>query len=81
MHLTWLNTIVVDKVGYPFRQPDINVEYNSRKLVEQYGPKAPDIVRLRIKQVRDGGDVEIVVVMKSILKDVEKLLDKAPPGD
>ncbi len=81
VYLTWLNTIVVDKIGYPFRQPDLNVEGTARKVVEQYGPKGPDFVRSQIKQVRDGGDTEMVAVMKGILKAVEKLLDTTPPGD
>ena len=49
-------------------------------MVEQYGPKAPEFVRSQIKQVQDGGDTEMVAIMKRILKAVEKLLDKAPPG-
>ena len=68
-----MSKIVVDQVDYPFRRPVIDVEYTSRKLFEQYGPEAADIVRARIKQVRDGGDTAMVAIMKSILKAVEDL--------
>lgn len=60
---------------------DLDVYRSASLLIEQHGDEAPIHAAMRADQLLDGGDLDGQAVWKRILKAVEELLDREPPGD
>ncbi len=60
---------------------DLDIYRTANLLIKQHGDEAPVHTAMRADELLDSGDLEGLAVWKRILKAVEELLDREPPGD
>ena len=59
---------------------EIDIWRSAKLLIDQHGDEAPIHAAMRADEQLDKGDIEGRAVRLKVLKAVEELLDKGPPG-
>ena len=73
-YLTWLNSVIIDKPDYPISKVVFDHEAGATQLVQEFGNVAPEVVKKKISELQDGGDVDSARNWKQVLKKVDNIL-------
>ena len=60
---------------------DLDIYRSANELIKQFGDAADIKAAMRADELMDAGDMEGEAVWLRIVKAIEELLDKNPPGD
>ena len=59
---------------------EIDIWRSAKLLIGQHGDEAPIFAAMRVDELLEASDLDGYTVWKRVLKAVEELLDKGPPG-
>ena len=59
---------------------EIDIWRSAKLLIDQHGDEAPIHAAMRVDELLEASDLDGYTVWKRVLKAVEELLDKGPPG-
>ena len=59
---------------------EIDIWCSAKLLIGQHGDEAPIFAAMRVDELLEASDLDGYTVWKRVLKAVEELLDKGPPG-
>ena len=59
---------------------EINIWRSAKLLIDQHGDEAPIHAAMRVDELLEASDLDGYTVWKRVLKAVEELLDRGPPG-
>jgi len=59
---------------------DLDIYRAATLLIKQHGDEAPIHAAMRVDELLEASDLDGYTVWKRVLKAVEELLDKGPPG-
>ena len=59
---------------------EIDIYRSAKLLIDQHGDEAPIHAAMRVDELLEASDLDGYTVWKRVLKAVEELLDRGPPG-